>query len=104
MNKVRTQLVKQAKALDIGSRIRATRVKQDMTVEAAARKLGVSPDYLSFIERSRPDPISDEMADKLVDKLGVPKAHLTRLRTKHNQISYAFYRAYRDQVKKKAAA
>lgn len=92
----RKKYVLQARRLDIGSRIRAARLKKDMTPQEAARALGISVAYLGFLERSRPDYLSDELLIKLVAKLEVPKTPLKRLQSQHNALACGYYRAYRQ--------
>lgn len=91
----RKRCVLQARRLGIGKFILAARLRAHLPREAAAKRVGISPDYLSFLERSRPDHLSDELLDKLVDRLGVPKAPLKKLQERHNRIAATYYQAYR---------
>lgn len=55
-------------------RLRAALALQDKTLESWAQELGVSPMHTYFVLRgTRSSPRIEEAADKLADKLGIPK-------------------------------
>jgi transcriptional regulator with XRE-family HTH domain len=61
----------------LGQRLRALRAQRRETLGQTARRAGMSPQYLSEIERGRKEP-SSEMIAALAGALGVTLADLTR--------------------------
>ena len=60
----------------LGQRLRALRLDQRETLAATAGRAGISPQYLSEIERGRKEP-SSEMIAALAGALGTTLAELT---------------------------
>jgi DNA-binding XRE family transcriptional regulator len=60
----------------LGSRLRALRADRDETLAQTAQRAGISPQYLSEIERGRKEP-SSEMIAALAGALGTTLADLT---------------------------
>ena len=60
----------------LGSRLRALRADRDETLAQTADRAGISPQYLSEIERGRKEP-SSEMIAALAGALGTTLADLT---------------------------
>jgi DNA-binding XRE family transcriptional regulator len=60
----------------LGKRLRALRLDQDETLAGTAGRAGISPQYLSEIERGRKEP-SSEMIAALAGALGTTLAGLT---------------------------
>jgi transcriptional regulator with XRE-family HTH domain len=60
----------------LGSRMRALRTERDETLAQTAERAGISPQYLSEIERGRKEP-SSEMIAALAGALGTTLADLT---------------------------
>jgi transcriptional regulator with XRE-family HTH domain len=60
----------------LGSRLRALRADRDETLAQTAERAGISPQYLSEIERGRKEP-SSEMIAALAGALGTTLADLT---------------------------
>ncbi len=60
----------------LGSRLRALRADRDETLAKTAERAGISPQYLSEIERGRKEP-SSEMIAALAGALGTTLADLT---------------------------
>jgi transcriptional regulator with XRE-family HTH domain len=60
----------------LGSRLRALRTEREETLVRAAERAGISPQYLSEIERGRKEP-SSEMIAALAGALGTTLADLT---------------------------
>jgi transcriptional regulator with XRE-family HTH domain len=60
----------------LGSRLRALRGDRDETLAQTAERAGISPPYLSEIERGRKEP-SSEMIAALAGALGTTLADLT---------------------------
>src|ERR1700728_14826 len=60
----------------LGSRLRALRADRDETLAQTADRAGISPQYLSEIERGRKEP-SSEMIAALAGALGTTLAELT---------------------------
>jgi transcriptional regulator with XRE-family HTH domain len=60
----------------LGSRLRALRGDRDETLAQTAERAGISPQYLSEIERGRKEP-SSEMIAALAGALGTTLADLT---------------------------
>jgi transcriptional regulator with XRE-family HTH domain len=60
----------------LGSRLRALRAKRDETLIETAERAGISPQYLSEIERGRKEP-SSEMIAALAGALDTTLADLT---------------------------
>ena len=60
----------------LGRRLRALRQEQQETLSETAARAGISPQYLSEIERGRKEP-SSEMIAALAGALGVTLADLT---------------------------
>jgi transcriptional regulator with XRE-family HTH domain len=60
----------------LGSRLRALRADRDETLAQTAERAGISPQYLSEIERGRKEP-SSEMIAALAGALGTTLAELT---------------------------
>jgi DNA-binding XRE family transcriptional regulator len=60
----------------LGSRLRALRSDRDETLAQTAERAGISPQYLSEIERGRKEP-SSEMIAALAGALGTTLADLT---------------------------
>jgi len=59
----------------LGSRLRALRAEREQTLAQLADRAGISPQYLSEIERGRKEP-SSEMIAALAGALGIPVAEL----------------------------
>ncbi len=59
----------------LGSRLRALRTDRDETLAQTAERAGISPQYLSEIERGRKEA-SSEMIAALAGALGIPVADL----------------------------
>ena len=59
----------------LGSRLRALRADRDETLAQTADRAGISPQYLSEVERGRKEP-SSEMIAALAGALGVTVADL----------------------------
>jgi len=59
----------------LGSRLRALRTDRDETLAQTAERAGISPQYLSEIERGRKEP-SSEMIAALAGALGISVADL----------------------------
>jgi DNA-binding XRE family transcriptional regulator len=59
----------------LGSRLRALRAERDETLAQAAERAGISPQYLSEIERGRKEP-SSEMIAALAGALDITVADL----------------------------
>ena len=59
----------------LGSRLRALRTDRDETLAQTAERAGISPQYLSEVERGRKEP-SSEMIAALAGALGVTVADL----------------------------
>jgi transcriptional regulator with XRE-family HTH domain len=59
----------------LGSRLRALRGERDETLAQTAERAGISPQYLSEIERGRKEP-SSEMIAALAGALGITVAEL----------------------------
>jgi len=59
----------------LGSRLRALRTDRDETLAQTADRAGISPQYLSEVERGRKEP-SSEMIAALAGALGVSVADL----------------------------
>jgi DNA-binding XRE family transcriptional regulator len=64
----------------LGQRLRELRTDRDETLAQTARRAGISPQYLSEIERGRKEP-SSEMIAALAGALGTTLADLTTLIT-----------------------
>src|ERR1700741_5072548 len=62
----------------LGKRLRALRLDQDETLAGTAGRAGISPQYLSEIERGRKEP-SSEMIAALAGALGTSLIDLTEL-------------------------
>jgi transcriptional regulator with XRE-family HTH domain len=60
----------------LGSRLRALRNERDETLAGTAERAGISPQYLSEVERGRKEP-SSEMIAALAGALGTTLADLT---------------------------
>ena len=60
----------------LGQHLRALRLRQRETLTQTARRAGLSPQYLSEIERGRKEP-SSEMIAALAGALGTTLAGLT---------------------------
>jgi transcriptional regulator with XRE-family HTH domain len=60
----------------LGQRLRALRQDQDQTLSETAGRAGISPQYLSEIERGRKEP-SSEMIAALAGALGTSLSGLT---------------------------
>jgi transcriptional regulator with XRE-family HTH domain len=60
----------------LGSRLRALRTERDETLAQTAERAGISPQYLSEIERGRKEP-SSEMIAALAGALGTTLTDLT---------------------------
>ena len=60
----------------LGSRLRALRLEQRETLAETAARAGISPQYLSEIERGRKEP-SSEMIAALAGALGTTLIRLT---------------------------
>ena len=60
----------------LGSRLRALRTDRDETLAQTAERAGISPQYLSEIERGRKEP-SSEMIAALAGALGTTLTGLT---------------------------
>jgi transcriptional regulator with XRE-family HTH domain len=60
----------------LGQRLRALRVQRRETLTETSRRAGISPQYLSEVERGRKEP-SSEMIAALAGALGVTLADLT---------------------------
>jgi len=60
----------------LGQRLRALRLDQQETLAETARRAGISPQYLSEIERGRKEP-SSEMIAALAGALGITLIGLT---------------------------
>ncbi len=60
----------------LGQRLRALRQDQDQTLSETAGRAGISPQYLSEIERGRKEP-SSEMIAALAGALGTSLTGLT---------------------------
>ncbi len=60
----------------LGSRLRALRADRDETLAQTAERAGISPQYLSEVERGRKEP-SSEMIAALAGALGTTLADLT---------------------------
>jgi transcriptional regulator with XRE-family HTH domain len=60
----------------LGRRLRALRLDQDQTLAETAARAGISPQYLSEIERGRKEP-SSEMIAALAGALGTTLSGLT---------------------------
>ena len=60
----------------LGSRLRSLRADRDETLAQTAERAGISPQYLSEIERGRKEP-SSEMIAALAGALGTTLAELT---------------------------
>jgi len=60
----------------LGSRLRALRGERGETLAATAERAGISPQYLSEVERGRKEP-SSEMIAALAGALGTTLADLT---------------------------
>ena len=60
----------------LGQRLRAARLGQQQTISQTAGRAGISPQYLSEIERGRKEP-SSEMIAALAGALGTPLTGLT---------------------------
>ncbi|WP_084532164.1 helix-turn-helix domain-containing protein [Nocardia miyunensis] len=75
----------------LGRRLRALRTEQRETLAETAGRAGVSPQYLSEVERGRKDP-SSEMIAALAGALGVTLIGLTEqvVRDLHQQRRTAF--------------
>ncbi|MEV1292178.1 helix-turn-helix transcriptional regulator [Pseudonocardia sp. NPDC049635] len=61
----------------LGHQLRAARHRRGDTLEETARRAGISPQYLSEIERGRKEP-SSEMIAAVAGALEVTLAELTR--------------------------
>jgi transcriptional regulator with XRE-family HTH domain len=61
----------------LGSRLRALRADRDETLAQTSERAGISPQYLSEIERGRKEP-SSEMIAALAGALDTTLADLTR--------------------------
>jgi transcriptional regulator with XRE-family HTH domain len=59
----------------LGSRLRALRTDRDETLARTAERAGISPQYLSEVERGRKEP-SSEMIAALAGALGITVADL----------------------------
>lgn len=59
----------------LGSRLRALRTDRDETLAQTAERAGISPQYLSEVERGRKEP-SSEMIAALAGALGISVADL----------------------------
>ena len=59
----------------LGSRLRALRTERDETLAQTAERAGISPQYLSEVERGRKEP-SSEMIAALAGALGTTVADL----------------------------
>jgi DNA-binding XRE family transcriptional regulator len=59
----------------LGSRLRALRTDRDETLAQIAERAGISPQYLSEVERGRKEP-SSEMIAALAGALDIPVADL----------------------------
>jgi transcriptional regulator with XRE-family HTH domain len=59
----------------LGSRLRALRTERDETLAQTAERAGISPQYLSEVERGRKEP-SSEMIAALAGALGITVADL----------------------------
>jgi len=68
----------------VGARLRRLRHRRGQTLTEVARRAGVSPQYLSEIERGRKDP-SSEMLAAVAGALGVRVLELTSLATEPTQ-------------------
>jgi len=60
----------------LGSRLRALRTGRDETLAQTAERAGISPQYLSEVERGRKEP-SSEMIAALAGALGTTLTELT---------------------------
>jgi transcriptional regulator with XRE-family HTH domain len=60
----------------LGQRLRALRLQQEETLSETAGRAGISPQYLSEIERGRKEP-SSEMIAALAGALGITLTGLT---------------------------
>jgi len=60
----------------LGQRLRALRLEQQETLSETAGRAGISPQYLSEIERGRKEP-SSEMIAALAGALGITLIRLT---------------------------
>ena len=60
----------------LGARMRAIRLDNGRTLIETARRAGISPQYLSEIERGRKEP-SSEMVAAIIGALGVTLVDLT---------------------------
>jgi transcriptional regulator with XRE-family HTH domain len=60
----------------LGQRLRELRTDRDETLAETARRAGISPQYLSEVERGRKEP-SSEMIAALAGALGTTLADLT---------------------------
>jgi hypothetical protein len=60
----------------LGKRLRAVRLGQQQTLSQTAGRAGISPQYLSEVERGRKEP-SSEMIAALAGALGITLAALT---------------------------
>ncbi len=60
----------------LGARLRVIRLERGRTLTETARRAGISPQYLSEIERGRKEP-SSEMIAAIIGALGVTLVDLT---------------------------
>ncbi len=60
----------------LGSRLRALRAERGQTLAETAERAGISPQYLSEVERGRKEP-SSEMIAAMAGALGTTLAELT---------------------------
>ena len=72
---LRTQLMEPLWREVLGSRLRALRAERDETLVQTAERAGISPQYLSEIERGRKEA-SSEMIAALAGALGLTVAEL----------------------------
>jgi transcriptional regulator with XRE-family HTH domain len=75
----------------LGHRLRALRVDQRETLSETAGRAGISPQYLSEVERGRKEP-SSEMIAALAGALGITLTELTEqlagdLRRQHGTVT-----------------
>ena len=72
---LRTQLMEPLWREVLGSRLRALRAERDETLAQTAERAGISPQYLSEVERGRKEA-SSEMIAALAGALGLTVAEL----------------------------
>lgn len=60
----------------MGKKIRLARVKKDMAINELAKKVGVTPQYISDIERGRAKNPSIKLLKKIAEELEVTISQL----------------------------